>query len=116
MFDKDIQFIRRLMVVRDVTGFSAEYLIQKLHHFEGQEEQHLICTLCSNLHRATHLIEVEVIKLGMQRELRPYSHHSFSNLNYLEVDLVEVVKQHIGQKEKNQQALGGKGQSIFRSF
>ena len=100
---------KKLLAVRDICGFTAEYLVRNLHHFDSQSEQYIICNLSSNLNRSVKSIELELISRGLHCQDRPYCSSSFENLSYLDVDLVALVKDHIAQRAQSKTQNKGKG-------
>lgn len=98
MLNRKLELVRTLLVVRDITEFTAEYLSHNLYQFEEETERHMAYALSNNLLRATQLIESELGELGHQCKERIYSLRSFKNVRYLEADLVGLVKKHIEYK------------------
>lgn len=115
MQNKQINLTKKLLEIRDISGFSAEFLIQKLHCIEDKQDQDLIYALCGNLHRASLLMEAELLDRGIDCENRPYSHQSFNNVKHLDVDLIEEVKKNIEQKKRNQQIINSSEQTALES-
>jgi len=114
MSNINLTLVKRLLEVRDICGFSAEYLVHNLHHFDTQVEQYIIYSLCSNLQRSVHNIELELIACGFHCEDRPYSHSSFENVDYLDVDLVELVKEYIQKKQDAKEKRKKNGSVLFK--
>ncbi|MCW8877138.1 MAG: hypothetical protein OQJ89_16650 [Kangiellaceae bacterium] len=113
---QDENLAKKLLAVRDICGFTADYLVLNLHHFESKPEQYIIYNLSSNLNRSVKSIEIELISRGLHCQDRPYCSSSFENLSYLDVDLVALVKDYIAQKSTSKKQNEGKARNLVRQL
>ena len=107
---------KKLLAVRDICGFTAEYLVRNLHHFDSRPEQFIIYNLSSNLNRSVKSIELELISRGLHCQDRPFCASSFENLSYLDVDLVALVKDYIAQKAQQKNRNKDKAKKLIRQL
>ncbi|MCW9001072.1 MAG: hypothetical protein OQK04_20340, partial [Kangiellaceae bacterium] len=100
----------------DICGFTADYLVHNLHHFDSQSKRYIIYNLSSNLNRSVKSIELELIARGLHCQDRPFCASSFENLSYLDVDLVALVKDYIAQKAQHKKQHKGKASKLIRQL
>lgn len=79
--------------LRDIVGFSSEYLLQAFKELEDETVKQIIATLCDNLKRAQSCLEKEISKQEQEISGTAYDSNHFSNVNFLDVDLGSVVEE-----------------------
>ncbi|TQV85315.1 hypothetical protein [Aliikangiella coralliicola] len=84
---------------RDITGISAEFLMTFLKYFDNEREKHLIYSLCCNFFRLEHSFEIELLNLGINTFGQPHSPDAFRNIGYVNVKIVEVIREYLKEKE-----------------
>lgn len=92
----------RLLELRDIVGFASEYLIHAFQEVEDEREQHIIFTICNNLQRAKFGLELEIGALGEDVKESPYNPQYFTNVDFLNIDIVEVVKEFTQQQQEKE--------------
>lgn len=89
----------KLLEIRDIVGFSADYLMQAFQHLDNTREQHIIFTICSNLYRAEHCLELEIKDLGLEVENKAYNPYAFTDVDFLNINIVRVIEEFIETKK-----------------
>ncbi len=83
----------RLLELRDIVGFSADYILHALESLEDEQQQHIVFCLCTNLQRARACLEQEILSQGEDVSHYPYNPNYFTNVDFLKIDINQVVKQ-----------------------
>lgn len=86
-----------LLEIRDIIGFSADYIMQQIYQLKDEHEHEVAYTICSNLYRAERRLELELAAAGMDVKGRTYNPQSFRDVSYLEIKIDEVVEAFIDQ-------------------
>ena len=96
---KTIPMSTKLLELRDVVGFSAEYVKQILPLVQNAQQQEIVSVICSNLERVKNDLEIELDKLDEGAVSEPYNPANFTDVAFLKTNMAEEVIRLIASEE-----------------
>lgn len=94
-----IPLSKRLLELRDIVGFSADYFQLAFQSLDNKTDQHIVFTLCNNLQRAKQALEHELLALGRDVREQLYEPAHFSNVEFLNINIMSVVEEFVEQQK-----------------
>lgn len=85
--------IAELLELRDIVGFSADYIEQVFEQHDSTQSQKIVASLCNDLQRGKDALEEEMRISGKEVKELDYNPLHFANVSFLNTNMIDVVTQ-----------------------
>ncbi len=95
------QLIETLFKVRNINGFTSDYLMHNIYELNSDYQREVIYSICCNLYHTEAALENLLLKYDQPINNRNYHPETFESVKYLNLHMPNVVTNFFEQHKDN---------------